>query len=85
MYKIILSPRAQKELLKLERPIKQQVDRAFLKLADNPFVIKFKFLHDKRLPDFRIRISDYRILYDVYTNEKVVYILKIGHRKDIYR
>ena len=85
MYKIILSPRAQKEILKLERPIRQNVDRALLKLQNNPLVANFKFLKDKRLPDFRIRIGDYRILYDVYKNDNVIYILRIGHRKDIYR
>ncbi|OGY64258.1 MAG: hypothetical protein A3I89_03380 [Candidatus Harrisonbacteria bacterium RIFCSPLOWO2_02_FULL_41_11] len=85
MYKIVLSPRAQKELLKLERPIRQSVDRALLKLQENSFVTNFKFLKDKRLADFRIRVGNYRILYDIYKNDNVIYILRIGHRKDIYR
>ena len=84
-YRIILSPRADKELKMLERPIQQRIDRALFKLQDNPFIIKKKFLDDDRLADFRIRVGDYRILYDIYSDDKVVYVLRIGHRKDIYR
>ena len=84
-YRIILSPRADKEMRKLERSIHQKIDRALFKLQNNPFVAKKKFLDDERLADFRIRIGDYRVLYDIYPDDKVVYVLRIGHRKDIYR
>lgn len=85
MYKIVLSPRAWKELQKLKSPIRQLVDRSFLKLGQDPKITNSKFLKDKRLADFRLRVGDYRILYDVYENEKIIYILRIGRRKDIYR
>ena len=85
-YRVILSPRAFKELNKLERSVKIKIDRAFFDLQVNPHLFfNFKFLKDKRLADFRIRVGDYRILYDIYESDKVIYILRIGHRKDIYR
>ncbi len=34
--------------------------------------------------DFRLRVEKYRVLFDVDTENKTIYILKIGHRKDIY-
>jgi len=34
---------------------------------------------------FRIRVGRYRILYEVYDDVLVVLILKVGHRKDVYR
>ena len=34
---------------------------------------------------FRVRIGDYRILYDIKDSILIVYIVKIGHRKNIYR
>lgn len=46
----------------------------------------FKFvevLKDKTLGEFRFRIGDYRAIFDVKNNKAI--ILKIGHRKDIYR
>ena len=85
MYKIVLSPRVNKELNKLKGPMRRNVDRALLKLQQNPYIIKFKFLKNRDLADFRIRIGSYRILYDVYEDKKIIYILRIGYRKDIYR
>lgn len=84
-YRIVLSPRADRELRKLTRSIQEKIDRALFKLKINPFVVKKKFLKDIRLADFRIRMGDYRILYDIYDEHKTVYILRIGHRKDIYK
>ena len=34
---------------------------------------------------WRIRVGDYRILYDIHDEEKKVVILEIGHRREIYR
>jgi mRNA interferase RelE/StbE len=35
--------------------------------------------------EFRIRVVDYRIVYDVRDNELVVLVLKVGHRREVYR
>ncbi len=84
-YHLVLSPRANKDLKKLERSVRYQIDRALFQLQQNPYTYKLKFLKDKRLTDFRIRVGNYRILYDVYEEDRVIYIIRIGHRKDIYR
>lgn len=85
MYKIILSPRAIKDIKKLTSPIRKGIDRTFLKLKENPRISNFKLLQDSKLADFRVRVGDHRILYDVYEKEKVIYVFRIGHRKDIYK
>ena len=36
-------------------------------------------------PGFRIRIGDYRVVYDIHDNVVTVEIIEVGHRKDIYR
>jgi len=86
MYRVFLSPRAAKEIKKLPKQIKPKIDFVLTKLSANPFVsAQSKYLRDSRLANFRIRISDYRLLYDVYAKDKVVYVLRVGHRKDIYK
>lgn len=35
--------------------------------------------------EFRIRVGDYRIIYDVEDDELVVLVLRVGHRREIYR
>lgn len=86
MFRILLSPRADKDLKKLSLDIRRKLDLTFRKLSENPFQIsQTKYLKDRKLANFRIRMGDYRILYDVYTENNTVYILRIGHRKDIYK
>ena len=84
-FHLFLSPRAEKDLKKLERPIRTRINRALLLLLDDSYPHGTKNLQDERLAEFRIRVGDYRILYDVYESDRVVYILRVGHRKDIYR
>ncbi len=84
-FQIFLSPSAEKDLRKLERPVFLKIDRALLSLAQNPRPPNDKSLKDKKLAQFRTRVGDYRILYDVNSRDKIVYILRIGNRKDIYK
>ena len=83
--RLFLSPQAEKDLKKLERLIHLRIGRALLLLSKNPYPTAAKTLQDKRLPQFRMRVGDYRILYDVYPEGNIIYILRIGHRKDIYK
>lgn len=83
--RLFLSPRAEKDLKKLERSVLVKIDRVFLLLAENPYPPGAKALSDKRLAQFRIRVGEHRVLYDFYPKDNAVYIIRIGHRKDIYR
>ncbi len=84
-FRLQLSPRGERDLKKLERSIFLRVDRALLLLEKNPCLPGAKQLRDRRLAQFRMRVGDYRMLYDVYREDRIVYILRIGHRKDIYK
>lgn len=54
----------------------------YIKLSNNP--LKFaEALKDKTLGNFRFRIGDYRVFFDMESNK--IIILKIGHRKEIYK
>ena len=52
-------------------------------LADNPRPISSKKLTNEEL--YRIRIGNYRILYEIYDDRLVVLVVKAGHRKDVYK
>ena len=83
-YKIEISRSAEKQLKKLPRGDQQRIVEAVLALADEPVPRGARKLagYDDV---FRIRVGRYRILYSVSSGTLVIIVLKIGHRKDVYR
>ena len=84
-FRVLLSRKAVKDLNELEPATAQRIDQAFSVLKDNPYPAGAKQLHDSRLAQFRIRVGDYRILYDIYSKDGAIYILRVGHRRNIYK
>ena len=84
-YKISIDPAAMRELKKLDPKARQQVADAISALASNPRPHGVKKLSTSK-KGHRIRVGDYRVLYEV-TDKKVmvVLVLKIAHRRDVYR
>jgi mRNA interferase RelE/StbE len=55
---------------------------AIFSLAENPRPNGYRKL--KGRPGYRLRVADYRIIYDIIDNDLIVNVINIGHRKDIY-
>ena len=83
-YKIEITRTAEKQLEKLNRDDQHRVVKAMRVLADDPHPQGSRKLagYDDV---FRIRVGPYRILYSVSGKKLLIIILKIGHRKDVYR
>lgn len=84
-YSIHITSKAQKDIRKLDSKVRSRIITAILRLKTNRYPQQFKPISGKQIAQFRLRVGDYRILYDVYNHSKTVLILRIGHRKDIYR
>jgi mRNA interferase RelE/StbE len=82
VYNIVLSKQAQKTLDKFSDNIAEPILNAIEGLAQNPRPYGFKKL--KGRDGFRIRVGNYRVIYDIYDTELVIDIIALGHRKDIY-
>ncbi len=82
-YKIIFAQSAQKELRKIPRLFGLKILRAVENLAGNPRPTGCKKLADSN--SYRIRISDYRVIYTIKDKELLIDIVKIAHRKEVYR
>ncbi len=83
-YEIEVSRSAEKQLRKLPRSEQERIVQAILPLAQNPIprgARKLSGYDDV----FRIRVGHYRILYSVSGGTLVIIVLKIGHRRDVYR
>lgn len=83
-FDIRISRVAERQLKKLPSEGRERVVRAVRGLADDPVP-----RGSRRLTGyddvFRIRIGPYRVLYSVAASTLTVLVLKIGHRKDVYR
>jgi len=82
MYKLIFEKRAIKQLNKLERNIKKRIWKKLQKCKKNPF----RYLESLTdIDGYKLRVGDYRIIIDVEKEIKILNILKLGHRKKIYK
>jgi len=84
LYSVRFTPRAQRDFSALDRATQQRLRRRIDRLAEDPFPVGAKKLHAEE-PFYRIRIGDYRVIYQVEGHELAVIIVKIGHRREVYR
>ena len=78
------SKKVSKDLNCLPKAIQEKIMEQIRALKINPRPAACKKLSGKLLGSYRIRIGDYRVVYDVVDPERKVVILDIGHRKWIY-
>ncbi len=83
-YALQLTPAARRELARLDRGVQKRLASAMESLADEPYpggCRKLAALDGA----WRIRVGDYRIVYQVEQGKLIVLVLRIAHRKDVYR
>jgi mRNA interferase RelE/StbE len=84
MHSLVIKKSAKKELDRLTDQIFEKIDTAILKLKEEPF----PFPQSKKLKGEnkrRLHIGDYRVIYTVNEGRKTITIVKIRHRKEVYR
>jgi mRNA interferase RelE/StbE len=83
-YKIEWKRSAVKELEKLPRQAVSRVVEAVLNLRNNPFPVGTRKLAGSE-QTYRIRVGVYRILYSVLTEQLIIEIIRVKHRKDAHK
>ena len=83
MYQVELRRRAQRTLDRLPQTHFQAVIEAIKELAQTPRPRGVEKVKSTGL--WRIRLGDYRIIYGVDDNQRIVTIVLIGHRREVYR
>ena len=82
-YAIFIERYAQKQIMKLDKKVIPVIKTAIASLADNPWPYGYKKL--KGEDAYRIRVGDYRIIYEIDNNKIIVTVVSVGHRKNIYK
>jgi mRNA interferase RelE/StbE len=83
-YKIEWKRSATKELKKLPRDTIIRILKAVEQLSENPYPVGTRKLVSSERT-YRIRVGDYRIIYNIAASALVVEIIRIGHRRDVYK
>ena len=82
-YKVLILPSVFKDFKTIPRKDKEKILKKIEELAINPHPIgSIRLSGDEK---FRIRHGNYRILYRIEDDKLVVVIVKVGHRKDVYK
>lgn len=82
MYKILFTDRSKKDLKSLDISTQKRIVDKLKEYSSDPLHFSRK-LQNSSIGTYRFRIGDYRISFDIKKDE--VIILRIMHRKDIYR
>ena len=83
-YRIEFRPAALRELAKLETSTRRRIAATLESLAKTPRPPGIEKLkgHDQR---YRVRCGDYRIIYEIEDQVLIILVLRIGHRRQVYR
>ncbi len=83
-FKIDWKSSSEHDLKKITKQYIPKIINAIESLADNPFPVQSKKLKDSE-SSYRLRIGDYRVIYQINSQSKVITIYHIRHRKDAYK
>ena len=83
-YTVQLAPAAKRQLRKLDRSIQERVVRRLEKLEKDPRPSGVEKMEGDE-STYRIRMGEYRIVYEIQNKVLVVLVLKVGHRREVYR
>ena len=82
MSEVVLTRRARKDLDQLDHATRRRILDKLSEYTDDPLRHAVK-LADVRIGSYRFRVGDWRIVFDL--NDDRVVVLRIGHRREIYR
>ena len=81
-YSVEINKKARKSLDKLSDFIVAPILTAIADLSDDPRPQGYRKLKGRK--GYRIRVGDYRVIYEIFDNILLIEVVDLGHRKDIY-
>jgi mRNA interferase RelE/StbE len=81
-FRVVITRRAERDVASLDSVARARIKKALIELSEDP-LRRSKRLTNSELGQYRLRVGDWRIVFDLEHNDIVV--LRIGHRREIYR
>jgi len=84
MFEIIYAKSVVKDLKRIDWKNLERIKEGIEELKNFPNISQIKHLTNHPLADYRLRIGNYRVLFNVDWEKREIHILKVGHRKEVY-
>jgi mRNA interferase RelE/StbE len=81
-YKIEIIRPAERKIEKFNKQLRAEIVELIYKLAENPRPFGYKKLKNREA--YRVRLGDYRIIYEIQDKVLIITVVDVGHRRDIY-
>ena len=85
MYRVRVLGEAERDLARLDKSAGRRIVKRIHWLASNLEQVRLEALTGGLSGLYKLRVGDYRVLYEIFDDEQVIVIHEIGHRRDIYR
>ena len=82
-YSLFIERRAQRALARIARPEQERIITAIRRLMNDPRPSGAKKLTGRDA--WRIRVGDYRVIYEIHAGRLLILVVDLGHRREIYR
>ena len=84
LYRIVFTKQAKRDVDALEASVKRQLYKKHMHMKSLSSISSVaKKLHNSDLGEYRLRIGNYRLIFDL--DKSVIVVLRVQHRKDVYR
>ena len=84
-YSVIILPKAIDVLSRIYKRTANKITSKLTWLSENVEALNLLHLHGNLAEFYKLQVGDYRIVYEIDRNKKVITVHKIGHRRDIYK
>jgi len=84
MWKVVYTNQGEKTLADLDPPVRKRVDKKLTWLAENFEHIRPASLRGELAGSYKLQAGDYRVIYDINREDKLIVVHKVGHRSEVY-
>jgi mRNA interferase RelE/StbE len=85
VYKIKFTRRAYKSIRRAPRDVVNRIRKRLDRISEDPYAHYANVTKLQNRPGYRLRVGDWRVIYDVQDDALIILVIKVGSRGDIYR
>ncbi len=80
-FKVFWSQKADSQIRKLSKDIRKRIYEKIDLIRDNPYIFTKRLFG---MEFYSLRVGDYRVIMNIKRNIMTIFVIKVGHRKDVY-